>query len=207
MSRRVVVAMICCSCLAMATIGYAASFTLTTKKLGAASVTTPVMFPDSVSIANKGGGHVGKPENGDIITLVYSHLVDAPTLCSGWTNTGSNANAKLQWSIIDGGASNDTLIADGSAAPCNTGLFIGTIDLGAPGFATGGNVTFAGTTATIAFGVSTTTITATLNGQKGTSGTLSGAGPATWYPDSAVTDRTGNNCGSNLAMTSSTTQF
>jgi hypothetical protein len=188
--------------------GFAASFTLTTTKLGAAAVTTPVMFPDQVTITNKGGGHLGKPENGDIITLVYSRLVDAPTLCSGWTNSGPNANAKLQWTIVNGGGSNDSLIADGAAAPCSTGLFIGTIDLGAAGYAGGGgNVTFGTTTTTISFGTSTTTLTATLNGQKGTSGTLTAAGAATWTADNVVTDRSGNNCGANVAKTSSTTQF
>jgi hypothetical protein len=195
--------------MAFAGIGYAASFTLTTTKLGGAAVTTPIMFPDRVTITNKGGGHVGKPESGDIITLIYGRLVDAPTLCSGWHNSGANGSAKLQWTIVDGGAGNDILIADGSAAPCTTGLFVGSIDLGSTGYdITTTSINFPTTVATIAFGATTTTVTATLNGQKnGTAGTVSGDGAATWDPDNVVTDRSGNNCGANLAKTSSATQF
>lgn len=209
MNRRTVIAIVCASCLTLAGVGYAASFTLTTKTLGAAVVSTPVFFPDQVTITNKGGGHLGKPENGDVITLVYAGLVDAPTLCSGWKNTGSNSNAKLQWSIVDGGSGDDTLVADGAAAPCNTGLFIGSIDLGNSGYDTNtASITFPGTTTSITFGASTTTLTATLNGQKGgTAGTVATGGAATWSPDTVVTDRTGNSCGANLAMTSATTQF
>lgn len=210
MNRAMTVISVTAAVLAATTIGYAASFTLTTAKLGAAAVNTPVMFPTSVTIANKGGGHLHKAENGDIITLVYSQLIDAPTICSGWTNTGPNAAAKLQWTIVDGGPTgDDTLVADGSAAPCNTGLFIGSIDLGSGGYDTSTtDINFPGTTTTITFGTSTTTLTATLNGQKnGTAGTPTSGNAATWTPNNVVTDRSGNNCGLNLALTSSTLQF
>jgi hypothetical protein len=194
---------------AVTTLAYAASLTLSTKQLGASAVTTPVMFPESVTIANKGGGHLGKPESGDIITLVYSQLLNAPTVCSGWKNSGPNGSAKLQWTIVDGGAGDDTLVADGTGAPCATGLFIGSIDLGAAGYdLSTTSINFPTTTTTIAFGTSTTTITATLNGQKnGTAGTVTSGNAATWTPDSAVTDRNGNNCGLNLAQATATVQF
>jgi hypothetical protein len=195
----------------MATIGYAASFTLTTKKLGAASVATPIMFPDQIIVGNKAGGHLGKVENGDIITFVWSRQVDEPTLCSGWSNTSSTQNLALQWSLNIGTApADDTLTVTGTSATCSGGLRIGSVDLGAAGYNTGtGPVDYKTTANALSVGATTTTLTVTLNGQsKGASlGTVSGGGAATWTPDSTVADRAGNNCGNNLAVTSSTTQF
>jgi hypothetical protein len=208
--RLLVIASVTTLAVAVTTIGYAASFSLTTVHLGASAVTTPIMFPTTVTITNKGGGTLHKPENGDIITLVYSRLIQASTICSGWTNAGPNGQAKLQWTIVAGAAgADDTLIADGAAAPCNTGFFIGTIDLGAAGYDNSAtNINYPTTTATIAFGTSTTTITATLNGQKnGTPAVVSTGNQATWDPDNAVTDRSGNNCGANIAKSASTLQF
>lgn len=210
MNRTVTLAVVSAVVLTAASAAYAATFSLTSTKLGASAVATPVMFPTSVTITNKGGGTLHKPENGDIITLVYSQLLQASTICSGWTNAGPNAQAKLQWTIVNGaGGADDTLIADGSAAPCNTGLFIGTIDLGAAGYDTSTtNINYPTTPATITFGTSTTTITATLNGQKnGTAAVVSSGNAAVWDPDPVVTDRSGNNSGLNLAKSSATVQF
>jgi hypothetical protein len=191
---------------------YAAAFTLTTTKLGAASVTTPIMFPDQITIVNgTGAGHVvGRADNGDIITLVFSRLLQASTICSSWTNTGPNSAVSLQWSVTNGtGGANDSLVADGTSASCIGGLKIGTIDLGAAGYDTAtAAINFQTTSTSIAFGTSTTTITATLNGRKnGTQGTVASGSAATWTPNAAVTDRSSNNSGSNIAKTSATVQF
>lgn len=210
MNRALTVAVVSAVVVAAASIAYAASFSLTSAKLGASAVATPVMFPTSVTIANKAGGTAHKPESGDTITLVYSQLLQASTICSGWSNSGPNGQAKLQWTIVNGtGGTDDTLVADGSAPPCNTGLLIGTIDLGSAGYDTStNNINYPTTTATIAFGASTTTITATLNGQKnGTPAVVTSGNAAVWDPDNAVTDRSGNNCGLNIAKSSSTLQF
>jgi len=213
MSRRAIVAVVCCSCLAMATIGYAASFTLATTNLGAASGATPIMFPDSVVLDDPGGkGHtVGKVDNGDTITLVFSRLLQASTLCSSWTNSGPNSNVSLQWSITNGtGGANDSATATGTSASCSGGLKVGTIDLGATGYDTAtAAIDFPTTSTSISFGASTTTtITATLNGRThGTQGTVAAGSAATWTPNSAVTDRSGNNCGANIAKSSATVQF
>jgi hypothetical protein len=212
MSRSSVVAFLCATCLALAGVGYAATFTLTTKQLGSGRVTTPTMFPDSVTIADKPGGHVGKVENGDIITLVWSRQIDEPSLCSGWANTQPTPpTLTLQWSLTKGTSpADDTLTATGASPTCSSGLHIGSVDLGAAGYNTGtGTVNYATTSNALSVGASTTTLTVTLNGQsKGASlGTVTAGGAATWTPDSAITDRSGNNCGANLSMTSSTTQF
>ena len=195
---------------AAGSVAYAATFTLTTAKVGAAAVTTPVMFPTSVTVANKSGGHLGKPENGDVITLVYSRLLQASTFCSSWTNTGPNANVSIQWTIVNGtSGADDTLVVDGSAPACSGGMKMGTIDLGAAGYdSSTTSINFPTTTTSIAFGTSTTTITATLNGQKnGTAGTVTSGNAATWTPNSAVTDRNGNTCGLNVAKSTATVQF
>lgn len=210
MRRLLIISLATTVALAAAAVGHAASFSLTSAHLGASAVTPPVMFPTTVTITNKGGGTLHKPESGDIITLVYSQLINASTICSGWTNSGPNGSAKLQWTIVAGAAgADDTLVADGAAAPCSTGLFIGSIDLGAAGYDTSAtNINYPTTTATITFGASTTTITATLNGQKnGTPAVVSTGNAATWTPNTVVTDRSGNNCGSNLAKSASTLQF
>ena len=212
MSRRSVVAMVVCSLLAVATIGYAASFTLTTTKLGAAAVATPILFPDSVVLNDPGGkGHVvGRVDNGDTITLVFSRLLQAATICSSWTNTGPNSNVTVQWSVSNGtGGANDSVSVTGTTASCSGGFKAGTIDLGATGYDTAtAAIDFPTTSTSITFGAATTTITATLNGRThGTQGTVSSGSAATWTPNSAVTDRSGNTCGSNIAKSSATVQF
>lgn len=210
MRRVATVATVSAVVLSAATFAYAAALTLTSAKLGASAVATPVMFPTSVTVANKAGGTAGKAQNGDIVTLVYSRLLQASTICSSWTNAGPNNAVSLQWSIVNGASgANDTLVADGAAAACSAGLKVGSIDLGAAGYDTSTtSINFQTTSTTITFGTSTTTITATLNGQKnGTAGTVSSGTAALWTPDNAVTDRSGNNCGLNVAKSSSTLQF
>lgn len=209
LGRFAVVAVVAAAGAATTGLAIAAGMSLTSSHLGAAAVTTPVMFPVSVSITDKNGNQTGKPANGAIITLVYSTLVDAPTLCSGWVNTKASQAAKLQWSIVDGGTGDDLLVADGSGGACSQGINMGTIDLGSAGYdLSTASILFPGTNTTLTFGTSTTTLTATLGGQKsGQAGTVTAGSPATWTPDPAVTDRAGNNCGANLAESASSIQF
>jgi hypothetical protein len=190
-------------------VAWAAGFTLTSAKLGGGAVTSPVMFPVSVTVDNKGGGHLGKPENGDIVTLVFSQQIDEPTLCSSWSNTSTTQSIKLQWSIVDGGAGNDTLQVTGVSATCSSGLRIGAIDLGASGYDNSTTaIDFPGTTSVLTVGATTTTLVATLNGQKnGTAGTVTSGAAAVWTPDAAVQDRSARSCGANLAQSTSTVQF
>jgi hypothetical protein len=211
MSRRTVVAIACCSCLAFASIGYAATFTLTTKKLGAAMVTTPIMFPDQIIIANKAGQTLGRADNGDTVTFVYSRQLNEPTLCSGWLNSDPTpAAVKLTWSIINGtGGANDTLAVTAVPATCASGFPIGSVDLGSGGYntSTSADIDFPSNTV-LTVGATTSTIVVTLGGRKGgTQGTVGSGNAATWTPNSAVTDLSGNNCGANLSKTSSTIQF
>jgi hypothetical protein len=190
-------------------VAWAAGFTLTSVKLGGSAVTTPVMFPVSVTVANKAGGVAGKPQNGDIITLVFSQQIDEPTLCSGWSNASSTQSINLQWSIVNGGAGNDTLQVTGTSATCSGGFHIGTINLGAAGYDTSTtSIDFPTTTNALTVGATTTTLVATLNGQKnGTAGTVASGVAAVWTPDSALKDRSARSCGANLSASAATVQF
>lgn len=192
---------------------WAAGLTLTAQQLAAAAPAAPVMFPVSVVLADKAGQPVGKVNNGDTITVVWSQLVQAPTVCSTATNTTGLSNATFKWSIsAGGGVGGDDVLAPSTtgSAVCASGLHVGSIDLGAAGYNTNATtpIDFPNAANTLTFGATTTTLTVTLNGQKnGTAGTVAAGTAATWTPDAAVTDRSGRTCGSNLAQTSATVQF
>ncbi len=187
----------------------AASVAVTSQKLAAISPSSPTMFPVSVVVANKSGGTLGRAQSGDIITLVFSKQIDEPTMCSGWSNASSTQSITLQWSIVDGGAGDDSLQATGTSTTCTNGFRIGTIALGAAGYnKSTTTMNFTGTTNALSVGASTTTLTVTLGTQSGgTVGTVSSGAQAVWTPDALIKDRSANTCGSNLAATTATVQF
>lgn len=191
-------------------VAWAATLTLSSKHLGGAAVTSPVMYPDSVTIANKSGGTAGKPENGDIVTLVWSQPIDETTLCSGWSNSSSTQSVSLQWSIIAGTSPTDDKLQPTGASPtCSGGFNVGSIDLGSAGYDTSAtNIDFQTTTNALTVGATTTTLKVTLGGIKnGTAGTVPSGNAAVWTPSAILKDRSGNTCGSNLAKSSATKQF
>ncbi|HWC33455.1 MAG TPA: hypothetical protein VG650_01390 [Mycobacteriales bacterium] len=187
----------------------ATSLTVTSKKLGAAQVTAPAMFPTTITIANGVGGVAGQAENGDIITFVFSQQIDETTLCSGWSNSLSTQSVQEGWAILPGsGGADDTLEVNNPASTCANGFNIGTVDLGSAGYNTGSsNIRFTSTTAALVVGPSTSTLTVTLSGIKGSGGTVSAGSPAVWTPDSSLKDRSGRTCGNNLAQSTATVQF
>jgi hypothetical protein len=205
-SRRSVIAMVCAASLAFAGIGYAATFTLTTKKLGAASVTTPIMFPDQVITANA-GPNVGKLEKNDTITFVWSRPIDETTLCSGWSNAQSTHTTNINWTVQNNaGATGNDVLVPSTIATCSGGLNVGSVDLGAAGYVTANaNINASPTTVTV--GTTTTTLVMKLGANPAGAGKVTTGTAAVWTPDSTVTDLSGHNCGSNLAMTSATNQF
>lgn len=195
--------------LSLGALAWAASLTVTSQKLEAAAAATPTMFPVSVTIANKAGGIAGRPESGDIATLVLSGQLDEPTMCSGWSNASSTQSLTLQWSIVNGGAGNDTLSVTGTSGTCSTGLHVGGINLGSAGYNTStAAINFSTALNALVVGGSTTTLTVTLNGLKnGTPGTVTSGTAAVWTPDAVLRDRAGNSSGSNLATSTATVQF
>ncbi|MDQ1746021.1 MAG: hypothetical protein QOD07_284 [Frankiaceae bacterium] len=189
---------------------WAAGLTLTSAHLGASSLTSPVMFPVSVTLANKTNGTVGKVQSGDTVTFVWSQPVDETTLCSGWSNASSTQLLTLQWSVVNGASgADDTLQATGSSATCATGLHVGTVDLGSAGYDTGSTaIDFTTTTNALTVGSTTTTLVVTLGGGSAVNaGTVASGNAAVWTPDSAVKDRSARTCRTNLAKSSSTVQF
>jgi len=192
-------------------VAWASTLTVTSTSLTAGAPTAPAMFPVSVTLTNKAGQPVGKVNNGDTITVVWSQLLQASTLCTGATNTGG-ISAAFKWSVSAGGGigGDDVLAPSGTSTSCLSGLHVGSIDLGAAGYNTNTTtpIDFPSSTNTLTFGTSTTTLTVTLAGQtKGTAGTVTTGSAALWTPDSATSDRAGRTCGSNLAKSSATVQF
>jgi hypothetical protein len=194
-----------------ATAAWAAGFTLSTAHLATSALSTPVMFPDWIATTNKSGnGTVGKVQSGDSVTFVWSQTVDEPTLCSGWSNSSSTQSLTLQWSVVAGsGGADDTLQVTGSSSTCSSGLHVGTVDLGSAGYDTSAtSIDFPTTTNALSFNGASTILTVTFNGQThGTAATVSAGNAAVWTPDSSVKDRSGRNCPSCLAQSSTTVQF
>jgi len=196
--------------LLMTGAAWASGITLSSKHLGASALSTPAMAPVWISFTNKSGnGTLGKVQTGDGVTFAWSQPIDETTLCSGWSNASSSQSLSLQWSVVNGGSGDDTLQVTGSSSTCVGGFHIGTVDLGSAGYDTSTTaIDFPTTTTALSVSATSTTLTLTLGGQiHGTAGTVTSGNPAVWTPDAALKDRSGRNCGSNLAQSSTTVQF
>jgi hypothetical protein len=206
--RGLVVTAVAAAGASAAGVAFAASLAVTSKTLTGASVTTPAMYPVSVTIAN--GRTAGKPDKSDLVTLVWSKPIDEPTLCSGWANSSSTQSIALTWTLTPGSGGGDDSLAVGGTVPatCAGGFQVGTIDLGAAGYVTGGPLNFATTTA-LTVSATTSTLTVTFGNQNGagTSHAVTGGGQATWSCSASLLDRSGRSCGSNVSDTTSSTQF
>ena len=186
-------------------VAWASSLTVTSKHLGAAALTTPVMYPVSVTASDL-NGNPGRVRQGDRITFVWSQQVNEPSLCSGWSNSSSTQSLTMTWTITDGSSSDDVL-RPSAISTCSTGLHVGTFDLGGSAYVSGGTATFTSSSVALTVGTSTTTLTVTLGFQSGGTTSTSSGAAGTWTPDAAVTDRSAHSVGSNLAVTLSTVMF
>jgi hypothetical protein len=142
----------------------------------------------SVKLVN-GGTTAGKIESGDSIAITFSASMSVSSICSTWTNDGTNQSLNDgAVTVKDGGASDDS-VTFGSAT-CN--LNIGAIDLGSNGYIVpgSGDVTFSGSA--IAWNVNALTLTITLgtNGGTGLVSTVSSSNPK-YYASSSMTDSWG----------------
>ena len=153
--------------------------------------------PTNVQLVS-GGTTSGRIDQGDTIVVTYSQSLHVNSLCSAWPAAGDGAdqsitgNSQVTVTVTDGGASNDSLTV--SSSTCS--FQFGTIALGSTGYATGGNLTFngssSGTKSTITWDQSARTLTILL-GQKsgsGTQGTVTAAA-ATYTPDPDITSAVG----------------
>jgi hypothetical protein len=210
-TRATAVAVVAALVLSWAGVGLAASFTLTTARLGGTGLTTPVMYPYVVTTANAGGKAApGRIDRNDTVSVVWSRPIDQPTLCSGLSNGTPTSSATMTWIVQNntGTTGNDVLVP-GTVPGCTSGMHVGSIDLGSPGYINGSNGTFAAATTTVSVSATITSLQVTIPGAPsgGTVGTVSSGSAAVWTPDPAVTDLAGRNCGASLAQTAATVQF
>ncbi len=137
------------------------------------------------------GGVAGRAEQGDQIVVTFSQTLRVSTMCSLWSGDFSDqllaTPGDVTVTLADGGAGNDTLTI--ASAACT--FHFGSINLGSTGYATGGSVTFSGSTAadasSVAWDASTRTLTATLGrrGGAGTPGTVASS-TGIYTPDAAL---------------------
>ena len=190
--------------------------TLAAGHLGVATALPPVFFPASLVDANR-GSIVGKAERSDTVTVVFSQQVSQPTLCSGWSNSRSSqslGSASIRINNGAGATGNDTLTVVGvSSSTCNGGVFhFGTIDLGAAGYVSGGNVPFPSSTIALSQTSTSTTLSLTLatastGGSNGTLAQVTSGSAAVYQPDAAITDTSSRPVNLNSAASAATIQF
>jgi len=160
------------------------------------SATTPVEIqnaaPTTTAVALVNGGSTsGKLEQGDQIVVTYSQTLSVSSMCSTWsgnlTDQSLAATGDVTVTLTDGGAGDDTVTI--TSATCT--LHIGTFNVGATGYITGGNNTFRGltvaTTSTVTWNAATRTLTITLGAPTGTGtrGTVASSA-AVSTPDAAI---------------------
>lgn len=156
----------------VAGVAYAASTTLTSKKLTvltapAPSGTTTAANVMTLRIGNVSGGTAGRAEKGDVVEVTYNPAISTSSFCSGW-NGQINGSDQVKVTVVDGGAANDslTLQAIGSAT-CANAFSFGSVSLGHTGYVSGGNVDFQGggnDKSTIDWNATSRKLTVTLGG-------------------------------------------
>jgi hypothetical protein len=103
----------------------------------------------TVSAVATNGEHDGVLEQGDTITFTYSEPIDGISLLAGWVWPFSTANVEV--TFTDKGTGNSDLMSVKGGTAFGTAVDLGTIELGASTYVTGGNnrtVFFGGATAT-----------------------------------------------------------
>ena len=134
----------------------------------------------SVQLVNN-GTTPGTIEPGDTIVVSFSAQMSVSSFCSTWSNNASNqslsADGDVVVTVADGGGGNDSVtVASGSCS-----FNFGSIDLGDPGYVTGGDATFSGSGAnasSINWSAGSNALTITL-GSAGGGGTLAAVASST----------------------------
>lgn len=193
-------------------VAVAATFSLTSKHLGAAPLTTPPLFPVSLVLANGTGKTSGQPDPTDTITVVYSEPLKESTLCSSWTTNLNRTGDTISVDVNKAAATNgdDTVTVDSATTTmtCSSGFHFGTIDLGAAGFCQSTTCVMNKSGITLTQTATQSTLTFTLGSSKGGNpGRVNTPMVATYTPDPALTDASGTSVGSNLAATPAVVQL
>lgn len=190
-------------------VAWSAAQTVTSARLGALRLSPPVFYPAQVSTADPAvKPQRGQPSKGDTVTAAFNAQASQPTLCSGWSNgTSSQSLSPVTLTIVDGTTTNDLLTVGPVPSTCANGFHLGTFDLGSPGFVSGGNAVFTGSSLTLTQTTSTS-VTLTLGTRSGgATATVSSPVPVTWTPDTAVTDTAGRAATPSLARSAASVQF
>ena len=145
-----------------------------------------------IQTANKAGGTVGKPEQGDTITFTYTEAMDPATILAGWDGTSTNVVVRINDRNTGNGddlavydSANSTKLALG---PGGTSLVVDLIDRNFVG--ANRTLGLTGTPSTMV--QSGSAITVTLGTASGTTTTASATGSMLWTPSATATDRAGN---------------
>lgn len=196
MNRRLAVVAVVVGVLT-ASVSLASASQLMVRSTSLTTVTATVPQPPSLGLANyNGGATAGRAENDDIVVVSFPQALDAPSMCSTWTNAATSqsitANNAVTVTITNGGTANDTLTV---ATSC-TGWSFGTVDLGGTGFVTA-NASFRGNTtssrSTVSYDPGTRLLMVTLGARvSGTVGTVSTSRTATFTPSAALLWQDGN---------------
>ena len=163
---------------------FPASVTLTDSAGATATKTLSITIdpaPTITSVQLQNNGTPGTIEQGDAIIVTFSAQMSVSSFCSTWSNNASNqglsADGDVVVTVADGGAGNDSVtVASGSCS-----FNFGSIDLGDPGYVTGGDATFSGSGAnasSINWSAGSNTLTITL-GSAGGGGTLAAVASST----------------------------
>lgn len=189
---------------------WATTFTLSAKHLGATSLVTPSFFPTSLTTTNV-GTIVGRAQQNDKLTVVYSEEVLASTICSGASTTVGTqtlTGATVTIGNNTGSTGNDVLTLSVPTSTCPGGIHFGSVDLGSASYVSGANVVFSNSTLALTQTTSSGTLVITLGtASGGTTATVSSGSAQVYTPDPAITNTAGGAIGTNLAKSSATIAF
>jgi len=166
--------------------GNQASFSATSVADKAAPV------PTNVVLANN--GVAGQANNGDTITLTYSEALDATSLCSTWTNSGTQTlsgtgSSAVQFTITNSGTNDTFSVTDAGTGACGgaANFRLGALSLGGNYVTT--TRTFAGNNqSVITWDPAAKTLTFRLGTPSGATSTGIAAGAPVYTPSVLIDD-------------------
>jgi hypothetical protein len=149
------------------------------------TVTIDTTKPVPVDVALANGGVAQQIDTGDTVTITYSEQLNATSLCSAWTNSGTQSLNNVTVLLTDNGGTDGLTVSASPSCTFNLGTIV-------PGdYAKKNNASF--TSSTIAWNPAAKTLTITmgtmvLNNIK----TAVIAVAPTYTPVTALTDLAGN---------------
>lgn len=176
-------------------IGWSAALVLRSGTIAVASLPSPTLYASSVASTDDRGGGRGKVDTGDSTTLVLGGRLRPSSLCSAWGETAAPQTVTgLTLRLLDGAGTGGTDLLVVDAAPtggCASGLRLGSVDTGSPGFVTGGTVAFTASSATLRWTATSSTLDLVFGTRSGPVANPGVATVLTWTPDPGLLDGSG----------------